>query len=184
MNLEVSTTKKIFITYFTSSIALALLVTVVKGLFSLEYVSFWLGILLGTMLPDIDHLLYVYYLRPHELTSQRTKRFIEQKNFKAVLDLLYNTRNERTSLVFHTAIFQIVFSFFSFYVISSTSNMFGRGLVLAFLLHLVLDQYLDFLEKKNIQNWFHNFEVNFNEKQAKYYIYSMFGVLLFLSFVV
>jgi hypothetical protein len=111
-------------------------------------------------------------------------RFVKQRNFKAVLDLLYNTRNERSALVFHTGMFQVIFSIFSFYVLTSSGNFFGRGLVLAFLLHLVLDQYLDFMLNKNIQNWFHNFKVNFSEKETKFYVYFMFGVLMLLSFVV
>lgn len=157
---------------------------IIRGWFDLSHPEFLLGILIGTMLPDLDHLIYVYYLKPHELTSQRTMRFMKQRKFRQVLDLLYNTRSERYSLVFHSGLFQVIFSVFSFYVLTSSGNFFGRGLVLAFLLHLVLDQYLDLMLNKNIQNWFHNFQVNLNEKQAKYYIYTMFGVLMFLSFVV
>lgn len=179
-----SVSRQIFNVYFTSVVVLVLITTILRGWFDFEHIEIWFGALVGMLLPDFDHFVHVYFLKPHELTSQRVRRYWKNKDFKFTFELMYNTRSERTTLVFHSAFFQWVFVIFGFYVLTSSNNFFGRGLVMAFLLHLVLDQYLDLKKSGNIQNWFHNFQVILNEKQAKLYVYFMFAVLLFLSFVV
>src|SRR5690348_12940926 len=76
---------------------------------SLAYLAFWLGGLVGSILPDIDHIIYVYYLRPYEVTSQRVMYQTQKGNLMASWNLLSSTRSERTNLILHTILFQIIF---------------------------------------------------------------------------
>lgn len=70
--------KKELALHFLSSLFLFIPISLVRHYFAstvlqtiLSFWPFWLGALIGTILPDIDHIIYVYFLRPYEVTSQR-----------------------------------------------------------------------------------------------------------------
>ncbi len=100
---------------------------------------------MGTLLPDLDHILYVYLLRPQEYVSQRFNHMIGQRDLWGSLSLLAETRNERTKLIFHTALFQVIFLVFAFLVVTSSGSVLGRGIVLAVVLHLIVDEVVDLM---------------------------------------
>lgn len=119
------------------------LITLTHKYFNLGYWPFWLGGVVGTLLPDVDHLIYIYFLKPQDLTSQRVNYLINKQELVRVLSLLYETREERSGLIFHTRLFQIIFFVLTFWIMSSSGSLFGKGLVLAFSLHLIIDQIMD-----------------------------------------
>lgn len=118
-----------------------LLITLANRLFSFSHYLLYVGGLVGLFMPNLDHLLYVFVFKPYELTSQRVKTFISQKQYKEALTLLYDTRSERYDLIFHSINFQIIFTILTFWVISSSGSWFGKGLVLSFYLTLVKSNY-------------------------------------------
>jgi len=154
-------------------------VTIVNSLFSWGYWLFWVGGIVGTLLPDVDHLLYVY-LKPQELTSQRINFLLDKREIKRIITLLYETRSERHDLIFHTIFFQLIFLVLTFWMISSSGSLFGKGLVLAFALHLSVDQIVDLTEIKSFDNWFKNLPFRLDLKQSQtYWIISLLIVLIF-----
>jgi hypothetical protein len=156
-------------------------IALVKHLFNLESWPFWAGGLIGTFLPDIDHLIYLYFLRPQELTSQRVGFLVDHKEFKRMMELLYETRYERTGLIFHTIFFQAIFLILTFWVMSSSPSLFGRGLVLAFSLHLSIDEITDLVEIKSLKNWFKFIQVNLDFRQSKLYSFVTFILVCLLG---
>src|SRR5579859_5774731 len=76
--------------------------------FSLSNWIFFAGIVVGTLLPDIDHIIYVYFLRPYEVTSQRVMYEVQKGNIWQSWNLLSVTRSERTNLILHNFIFQLL----------------------------------------------------------------------------
>lgn len=121
-------------------ISLLILTSVVKKWLSLSYWPYWLGGLIGMILPSLDHVIYVFFQRPYELTPQRVKALWQQKNYLGVISLLYQTRGERTNLIFHSLLFQVIFAVLTFWVVSSSGSPLGRGVVLSFYLNLLLDE--------------------------------------------
>lgn len=151
-------------------------ISLFRHFLSLSYWPFWLGGLVGVFLPDIDHLVYVFFLSPQELTSQRLNFLLGRKEVKRAVELLYETRSERRGLIFHTFFFQIIFLILTFWLISSSASLFGRGLVLSFALHLSLDQITDLVDMKNLDNWTKIFPLNLDFRMSE--IYSLAGILL------
>ncbi len=141
------------------------------------------GIIIGTILPDIDHIIYVYYLRPYEATSQRVMYEVQKGKLMESWNILSSTRSERRNLTFHNMVFQIVFLVLSFLVVSSSSSLLGRGLVVAFLLHLLVDEILDFKETGNLSNWFDNIPIILDSMQLKIYLGTNFIIILLFGFV-
>jgi hypothetical protein len=175
--------RKEILIHFSFLILLFVLISLVRNYLNLSYWPFWVGGLVGTLLPDLDHLLYVFFLRPEELTSQRVNYMLEKRNLWGSLNLLAETRSERTKLVFHTALFQIIFVILSFWMVTSSGSFFGRGVVLAFLLHLIVDQTVDLKVVGNLFNWFKNFPIAFPQEREKLYWGINILVLVILAFL-
>ncbi len=174
--------KKEFIIHFSFLISFFIFITLVRGWFSVNYLSFWLGGLLGTLVIDVDHLIYVYFLKPHELTSQRVDSLLKKRQVKKTFELLTVTRSERTELIFHTVYFQIIFLLFAFLVVTSSGSILGRGLVLAASLHLLIDQVIDYFETGDIRNWFKDLPIKLDKKQTSWYMVLVGLVILVFSF--
>ena len=174
--------QKELITHFSFVIAFLALITLYKGLFDVYYLSFWFGGILGTILPDIDHFIYIYVLKPNDLSSQRIASYVDKRDTKNAIRVLYESRLERKSLIFHTAHFQLIFYVLAFLVITSSGSVFGRGIVLAFSLHLLIDQVVDFVETGNIDNWFKQISMDLDANQKKWYLGFNLAILLVFGF--
>ena len=148
--------KEIFI-HFAFWFSFFIFVSLLKKWFAIAYWPFWAGGLIGTLLPDLDHVVYGLYLKPQELNSQRMSYMFQKRQVLETMRFLFETRGERTKLIFHTATFQLVFLVLMFWVMTSSGSFFGRGLVLAFFLHLLVDQIVDINETGGLTNWFRNF---------------------------
>lgn len=175
--------RKQLLIYFASFLVFFLMISLARKWIDPRFIVFWVGGAIGAILPDVDHLIYVYLLKPHELTSQRATRMLSRGEVFATFSLLANTRGERTQLIFHTAMFQLIFAVFAFFVISSSNNLLGRGLVLAFSLHLIVDQYLDFKELGGLNHWFKNLKLTLDKNQTIFYWAGMSLLLVLYGFL-
>ena len=172
--------KKDYIIHFTYMVALFITASLLKGWFDFAYISFWVGGILGTFFPDIDHLVYVYVLKPKESTSLQVGSLISQGKVKDSLGLLAKTMDERKELILHTAYFQAMFVVFAFLIITSSGSLFGTGLVLAFALHLFIDQLIDYMQKGDYKEWFDKIPIDLDKKQRVWYLVgNAFLILLF-----
>jgi len=162
---------------------LFILITLIKKYFDLSYWPFWVGGLIGTFLPDIDHLIYVYFIAPQELTSQRVTQAVGKRKFTETAGLLVDTKNEREQLVFHNILFQLIFITASVLVLTSSGSIFGRGLVIAFNLHLLIDQFIDLNEGLSLSRWYKNLPFSFEKPVFRAYMFVVLLVILFFGFL-
>ncbi len=157
------------------------LVSVFRGWLALSYWPFWLGGMLGAFLPDVDHLIYVYFLRPEELTSKRADFTLKRGSLRDTAQLLADTRTERETLVFHTIVFQVVFLLLTFLVVTSSGNIFGMGLVLAFSLHFLVDQLVD-MGEGTWKRWLHRLPFDLDKSQFKTYWWIILALVSLFGF--
>jgi len=127
----------------------ARLVALFIWLFLISFVNFhltfnliflWLGGLLGLVLIELDHLLYVFYFYPQEEVSRQIKALVAQKRYRQALSWLFQTSWGRKRLSFHNVLFQAIFLPFAFLVLTSSGSLMGAGMVMSILLSLLLDQ--------------------------------------------
>jgi len=175
--------KKDLITHFIYMLAFIILVALYRQWIALEYLPLLFGGIIGTLLPDVDHLIYVYLLRPNESVSKQVSSMVEKRDVIKSWDVLANTRTERKYLIIHSAHFQLIFLAFAFFVITSSGSMLGRGLVLAFSLHILIDQIIDYMETKKLDHWFTKIPIALSDKQKKWYLIGNIVALLILGFL-
>ncbi len=174
--------KELFI-HFAFWFSFFVLVILLKHYFNWSVLLFVLGGLIGIVLPDLDHLIYAYFVHPQDLSSQRIDYLVKSKDLRRGAELLYETRSERRGLIFHSILFQGLFFIVLFWVLSSSGSLLGRGVALSFALHLAVDQLIDLTEMKSLENWFTNLHFKPDPKQSKNYLIASSAVLLLMGFV-
>jgi hypothetical protein len=155
-------------------------ISLARGWINLKFYPFWLGSLIGTVLPDIDHIVYVYFMRPYELTSRRLSLTLQKNQFFRFFELLAVTSSERKDLIFHTVQFQALFLIFTFWTIFSSVSLLGRGIVLGFTFHLLVDQFVD-LMTGSFDGWTQKISVTFEKNQAIFYWIAVLLVTILLA---
>lgn len=175
--------KKELILHLIFTLVFFLLITILRRLFDLSYIPFWLGGIVGTFFPYTDSLIYAFFLRPEEPNSQQVRGMLKRGEFTNAIIYILDTRSERSKLLFHTILMQIVFLLFAFWVISSSANFFGKGFILGFVLSLSFDQLTELARGGNLDKWFVDFKLTLTREKALFYWILTFAFVLYLGFV-
>jgi len=176
--------KREYLIHFIFLVALFLFASLFRGWFELKYINLWIGGIIGTLLPDIDKLFYVYILRPKDILSQKVADTISQGQTVESVNQIVAMETESKSFIFHTVPFQLLFLVFAFLVVTSTGSLLGRGIVVAFCLHLIIDQTILIMEKGNFDSWFNKFPYQLDAQQKRFYYIMNVAALLIITFLV
>ncbi len=159
-------------------------VAIRRNFFSLGSFPFWIGGLIGTFLPDLDHIFYSFFYKEESKSFLSFKTFLSQKKYvSAFYSLLENDDSIGVS-AFHSFSFQLLFFILTFWIFTSSSSLFAVGLVLAFTLHLLVNQLSDLLVKGNLDSWSSGFfRLEIPKGKHLFYWLSIFALFVLISFV-
>ncbi|MFZ2153107.1 MAG: hypothetical protein WAV41_03550 [Microgenomates group bacterium] len=119
-----------------------------------QYLFLFLGLTTGAYFLDLDHLIYWLYTNPHTEESRLARLAIFKYDFRSVVKLIQSTQYQHTSLIFHHFFFQVVVSLISFFVFTSSDNIFGMAFLLAINSHLLIHEYHDYrFSPLQLQDW-------------------------------
>lgn len=135
-----------------------LLVSVLRWQFNWDLVGLWTGALLGTFFLDIDHLVYWFITKPFQPDSIKAREIWQTKGLKGLKDLkilLEQSHATHTRLVFHSVVGQVVLLILGIYLVTSGGSIFGGAFILSLNLHLLKDEWTDFLanKKEHLADW-------------------------------
>ena len=160
-------------------IILLVFITLIKRWFDYSYAIVWLGAIVGYYLPFIDHLFYAFIVRPDQEVSRNIRSLFSVRKAKQLVAYVKETQTQRDRLIIHTAYFQAVFMLLTFYILSSSGSLFGRGLVYGFSLRLLIEQLFEFMEFQSIGRWFTGLPIQMDLHRTKVFLYAN-GFLLFI----
>ncbi len=135
------------------------------------------GWAIGHVLAEVDQLFYVAMCNPQELTCQRIRSEISQRNFKNAWGLLQETRFERNKLPIHNVLTGVVVAVLGVWIVSSVGSALASGVVIGLGVRL----FVEFLfgDKKK---WFWIFAREFSIGEIRV-IGGIWGLLLLTSLV-
>jgi len=142
--------KRVFFIHISFLVSFFILLSLVNSWLALSYWPLWLGAIIGSVLPEMDSLVYVFFVNPQELISQRVIYFFKKGNILSAIKLLNETSAERDLLVFHSLSFILVSFVLLFWLATSSGSIFGKGIVFAMLTHLLTGD----LVKKKYSVWY------------------------------
>lgn len=175
--------KEIFTHLLVTSLFIALVVLLRLFPWTQTSLSFVIGAAIGMFLPDIDHFIYALYLQPQDLSSMRLRQKLSVREFFGAILLLYAMRHEQKKLIFHSVFFQIIFVLFAFLVVTSSGSALGRGIVIAFLLHLLIDQLVDVKLGVFFERWFSLIKIPYDVLYRNIFLALQTGSILLLALV-
>lgn len=147
-----------------------------------DLLGLWIGGAIGVTLLSLDRVLHVYVMRPHEQLSLQMQELVRKRLWKDALETLAVRRNEQYNLAFHNGVFALVYIPVLFFAVTSTAGLFGKGIALGVMLHLVYDAWRDQLAHPEHLNkwlfWMVSREVTLEEQRTFLWIISgAFGLL-------
>ncbi len=163
------------------------IISAIRWQWELSLVLLWAGGLAGFFLVDLDHWLYLLVAQPQELTSLRVKKLLMEKKYKEAFVLVSFTTGERVKLSLHNALAQIILLVFGFFVLTSTQNLFGSGLVLGISLHLLQEEMRALLvgqDEQLRQKLWWPVKINITDDQQRYFVIVMLLAFFGLNFLI
>lgn len=137
--------KRYVLSHIPMAVIYGLLIALVKGNwlpFEWSTFSSWMlfvvGVVIGVLMLFLDRIVYTYSY-PNEQLSQTFDYYAKQKQWMRGLNLLDSRREEQNRLTFRSALFIAVWVPLSFFAITSTSALFGKGVVMGLMLHILSD---------------------------------------------
>ena len=121
---------------------------------SIKLIYLFLGFFIGSLILDVDHFIFWFFLKPNLEESRLARAAIKNYDFKSVYKLLKNSHQTHYNLIFHHYFFQVILVLFSFFTFTLTNNLFITSLIVALNLHLLIDEIIDyFYAPKTLQKW-------------------------------
>lgn len=111
---------------------------------SREMATTWLlyvvGVVVGTLLLYLDRVVYTLSY-PKEQLSQQFAWLVKERRYREALSLLDNRRGEQNKLTFRSALFMVAWVPLAFFALTSTSGLFGKGVVMGLMFHILVDSW-------------------------------------------
>jgi len=178
---RITTKTIIFWSYFLATFILKKLFSSPLLKLSLFDLIFWLaGALAGAHFLKIDQLFYIFFSNPEDQLCLQAKWLIKEKKFAQCWDLL-SSKVEEQKLASRSILFQLAWVILAFFTLTSTLGVFGKTLVMAIGLHLLLDQWEDVLEGQNLDWLFWQLKKKLTLKKQKCFLWLMTGLFSFLT---
>lgn len=155
-------------------------VMVLSGQMRIEFLLFWLGLIVGSFTLYFELFVSAYLVSPQASVTQKAKEILKQRKFKEVFEFALTHQQKQQQPILHSATFQIALAILAFYVITSTTSLFNSGLVLGMALHLIIDEIADRGNFQRLsQMLFWNIHRPFSEKELRIYLWIVFGAFAF-----
>jgi hypothetical protein len=117
--------------------------------------------LLGTFIPDIDHLLYYYGYGRKKDYAIMCRAYLRKRDFKGFFKYVKGNHKQNTGIYSHNFGSVFLAAFFTLYELNKRDNIYMSTFFLAWTFHYVFDILEDFLFfKRPNKNWFFIFNRN------------------------
>jgi hypothetical protein len=162
--------KSRFLNLFLPVAVWLVLMSLIKWQWGFSLILFWLGGILGTLLSESDHVVYLLWTEPQQPTSIQFKALLQQKQYRQALNLVIQTAPERRRLPFHNVLLQAILIPFGFFVVTSSGSTLGIGMVMAIYLSLLVTQVVMLMKNQidelgRLYFWPIQAELTVNERQ-------------------
>lgn len=192
--MRITTKQLIFLAYFLGIFILSRISSFRFSLLFFQSVIWdlilWMtGAVLGGYFVKIDQLLYVYFTHPEAPLSLEIKELLKKNPTSLKLRgarrreawNLLSQRVGEQKLAFRSALFQAGWTVLAFFTLTSTNVIFGKTMVMAVGLHLLLDEWEAILSGRGISWIFWQIKREVGVREQKTFVWAMTGIFCILS---
>lgn len=112
-----------------------------------------LGSMLGMLVPDLEYIIYAYFVEPEKDFSKTVTGFVKHKDISGLLKFINYNKGDIKEKSINSGLFQVAFAIFCVFAISVTTSLFLKALMLSIyvnLLYISIESYYS----KNTDDWF------------------------------
>lgn len=134
----------------------------------IDILYWWLGGVIGFLFVFCDRLIYELVTNPGRTMNTKIKQLFGEGRLVRGMVAILGEREREDRLMMRSVLFLAIWVVLAFWVVSSVSSMFARGLVMGLGTHLVFDLLWEYSKnKEGINDWFWQIKrvVNENEKR-------------------
>lgn len=159
------------------------LISLLRWRLDWQLIDWFIGGFVGWGLVVIDRFVWVYWTRPQAQLSVQVRYFLNNRRFKEAWQVLQERKHEQRELSFRSVLFQLAWVPLAFFALTSTTSMFGQALVMAIGLHLLYDEWKDYLRSPEyLRSWlFWQIKRTVSLQEQKIYLWTMSAVFLLLT---
>lgn len=138
---------------------------------NLLMVWWWIGGVTGFLSVFSDRLIHLAMNGAGGSIQTRFLGAIKNGSWFRELEGLVNEREEQKELVMRSVLFAVVWVVLSIFVMSSSVNMFARGLMVGIGVHLMFDMVTDFVwDKQRFNLWFWQIKRDIPIQEKKWFL--------------
>lgn len=148
-----------------------------------DWVWWVLGVGVGVLILFADRIVYTYSY-PGAQISQQFAWYIKEKKYFEALELLDARRLEQERLTFRSSLFMVIWAPLAFFAITSTTGLFGKGVVMGLMLHILADAWrLQTKDPRRLHiRLFWLIKREFSDEERVVFMSVMTGVFVLFSF--
>ena len=172
------------------AVVYALLIFAIRGMWwqlnwgnLLSWGGWVTGVVVGVLILFLDRVAYTYSY-PGEQLSQQVQWYFKEKKYWTALSLLDSRRLEQEKLTFRSALFMAIWVPLAFFALTSTPLLFGKGVVMGLMLHILLDAWR--LQRTDAQRLharlFWIIKRPFSNEERLAFLWIMTGIFVLFSF--
>lgn len=142
-------------------------------------VGWLIGGFIGYWLLSLDRLVDVYLTHPETQLAHYVRYYIQKGNYRWAWQTLRQRKDEQTRLTFHSVLFQAIWVVLAVFTLTSTSALLGKGVVMGLGLHLLLNEWRDYLANpERLREWlFWQVKREVTAKETKLFLWGITGVV-------
>ena len=140
------------------------------------------GSLLGTFVLDIDYILQAFFIEPVAPNSGLIKDYIRQKDLYGFAEFVQTHKDEIKNKTLHSALFQIILGAATIFVLSSSSGVFLKALILSAFLNSIYRFVEDYLHNE-ASDWFWSLKINTTPQNIYIFLLALVGTLFYCFYI-
>jgi hypothetical protein len=137
------------------------------------------GWVMGYFLADMDHLFYATVCNPQELTCQRVRHELDNKNWRNAWGLLEATKDERVRMPIRNILTAVVVAGLGLWVVSSSGSWIAMGMVLSLNTRL----FTELVTTTDRKKWYWVFARDFSDAEHRGFLIA-WGLALGIMYLI
>lgn len=182
--------KRYVLSHLPIALGYGLIIMAIRGSwwpFELTTIWHWLGwttgVVVGVLILFLDRVAYTYAF-PSEQLSQQFAWFVKNKKYGQGLSVLDIRRQEQERLTFRSALFIALWVPLAFFALTSTTGLFGKGVVMGLMLHILMDAWrMNKINPASLnRRLFWQIKRQFTQEERLVFLTVVTGIFVWLSF--
>ena len=136
------------------------------------------GALIGTFFLDLEYVIHSFFLEPKTDFSKTFSTFVKHRDFPSAAQYIQIHKHEIREKTLNSALFQVIFAFFTLFVVTSTRHLFMKSLTISVLANSIY-RLIEVGYEKRLGDWFWAMKEKPNQQTVSIYTIGLIGLLIY-----